>query len=130
MKLILLLSFISLNCYPQSDLVNVLKGGEILINGLSFLKNSKSGNYPAGTKVIENICVKNKLTDRISFKITGKDEDDNPIVKELVVQKEGKECLFELPKGIYSYEIVLSNKEIYKKGEYKFTEPMIITVKE
>ena len=33
-----------------------------------------------------------------------------------VIQKDGKECLLELPKGIYTYEIVLATKEIFKKG--------------
>ena len=50
--------------------------------------------------------------------------------KELVIQKDGKECAFEVPKGIFTYEIVLANKEIYKKGEYKFNEEITITVKE
>ena len=45
------------------------------------------------------------------------------------IQKDGKECVFELPKGIYTYEIVLANKEVYKKGEYKFNEEITITVK-
>ncbi|WP_165764403.1 hypothetical protein [Flavobacterium aurantiibacter] len=47
----------------------------------------------------------------------------------MVIQKDGKECVFEVPKGIYTYEIVLPNKEIYKRGEYKFNEEVTITVK-
>ena len=31
---------------------------------------------------------------------------------------------------IYTYEIDLSNKEVYKKGEYKFNEEITITVKD
>ena len=116
--------------HAQSDLENVLKGGEILVNGLSFLKNNKSETKSTNSKVIESVCVKNKLTDKITFRIVGKDEYDNDIKKELVIPKDGKECVFELPKGIYTYEIVLSNKEIYKKGEYKFNDEITITVKE
>ena len=46
------------------------------------------------------------------------------------IVKEGKEYLYILPKGIYTYEIVLTNKEIYKKGEYKFEDDVVIIVKE
>jgi len=49
--------------------------------------------------------------------------------KSLVIQKDGKECLLDIPVGIYTYEIVLPNKEIYKRGEYRFDESMTITVK-
>ncbi|HQA75279.1 hypothetical protein, partial [Flavobacterium sp.] len=73
---------------------------------------------------------KNKRTDRITFRIVGKNEEGDEVKKELVVPKDGKECVFELPKGIYTYEIVLANKEILKKGEYKFEEEVIITVRD
>jgi hypothetical protein len=122
--------FICLNSYAQSDIEKVLKGGEILVNGLSFFSNGKSENKSTNSKVIESICVKNKLADKITFKIVGKDSEGNDVKKELVIQKDGKECLFELPKGIYTYEIDLSNKEVYKKGEYKFNEEITITVKD
>jgi len=113
----------------QSDVDKILKGGEIIINGLSFLKKDKSDAKDTNSKIIESICIKNKLTDKITFIISGKDKEDNAIKKEMVIQKDGKECVFELPKGIYTYEIVLANKEVYKKGEYKFNEEITITVK-
>lgn len=122
--------FSSYHVYSQSDLDKVLKGGEILVNGLSFFKDGKSENKSTNSKVIESVCVKNKLADKITFKIVGKDQEGNDVKKELVIQKDGKECLFELPKGIYTYEIDLSNKEVYKKGEYKFNEEITITVKD
>ena len=62
--------------------------------------------------------------------MVGKDEEGNVVKKELVIQKDGKECVFEITKGIYTYEIVLANKEVYKKGEYKFNEEVTITVKQ
>ena len=117
------------NCQAQSDVDKILKGGEIIVNGLSFLRKDKSEVKENNSKIIESVCIKNKLTDKITFIIVGKDEEDNTIKKEMVIQKEGKECVFELPKGIYTYEIVLANKEVYKKGEYKFNEEITITVK-
>jgi hypothetical protein len=113
----------------QSDLQNVLKGGELLLSGLTIFKVAKS-TPKEDSKVIESVCVKNKLVDKITFRITVKNEEGDEVKKELVIQKDGKECLFVLPKGIYTYEVVLPNKDIYKKGEYKFDEEVIITIKE
>jgi hypothetical protein len=129
--IVIIICFNSINSYCQSDIDKVLKGGEIIVNGLSFLKGNKSNlTTTSNSKVVESVCVKNKLTDKITFSLVGKDEEGNTIKKELVIQKDGKECVFELPKGIYTYEIVLANKEVYKKGEYKFNEEITITVKE
>ena len=126
---ILIIIFYANNLLGQSDFDKILKGGEIIVNGLSFLKKDKSEAKETNSKIIESVCIKNKLTDKITFIISGKDAEDNAIKKELVIQKDGKECVFELPKGIYTYEIVLANKEVYKKGEYKFNEEITITVK-
>ncbi len=117
-------------CLGQSDLDRILKSGEIIVNGLSFLKKDKTEfKTTANTKVIESVCVKNKMNEKITFKLEGKDEDDNSVKKELVIPKDGKECCLELPIGIYTYEIILTNKEVFKKGEYRFTEELTITVK-
>ncbi len=113
----------------QSSLEKVLRSSEVIITGLSFLKAAKTEAKPSDVKFIESLCIKNKLSDKITFSIVGKDQDDNVVKKELVIQKDGKECIFELPKGIYTYEIVLANKEVFKKGEYKFDEQLTITVK-
>ena len=123
-----LLFFSSSNA--QSDVDKILKGGEIIINGLSFLKKEKTETKETNTKIIESVCVKNKLSEKITYIMIGKDEEGNTVRKELVIQKEGKECVFEIPKGIYTYEIILANKETFKKGEYKFNEDIIITVKQ
>ena len=128
-KILFLSLFITQLLFSQTDLNNVIKGGELLLSGLSVLKISKSG-AKKDSKVIESVCVKNKLNAKITFRIEGKKEDGEDIKKELVIPKDGKECLFVLPKGIYTYEIVLVNKEIYKKGEYRFEEDVVITVKE
>jgi hypothetical protein len=129
-SIILFSLFLPLITFSQSDIDKVLKGGEILVNGLSFLKSNKIESKSNNSKLIESVCVKNKLTDKITFRIVGKDEEGDDVKKELVIQKDGKECVFDIAKGIYTYEIVLANKEIYKKGEYKFNEEVTITVKE
>jgi len=115
--------------FAQSDLQTVLKGGELLLSGLTIFKTSK-GTINKDSKVIESVCVKNKLVDKITFRIVGKNEEGDEVKKELVIQKDGKECLYILPKGIYTYEVVLPNKDIYKKGEYKFDEEVVITIKD
>jgi hypothetical protein len=112
----------------QADLQTVIRGGELLLNGLTIFKIAK-GDSNASKATLERVCIKNKLTEKITFRITGKGEDGEEIMKELVVQNDGKECLLELPKGIYTYEVILSNKEIYKKGEYRFEESVVITIK-
>lgn len=115
--------------YSQSDLENAIKIGQILGSGLTIFKVAKSDPSKSDSKDVESFCVKNKLTEKITFKITGKDSDDNDVKKEVVVQSDGKECLFNIPKGIYTYEVILPNKDIYKKGEYKLEDEIVITVK-
>lgn len=112
--------------YSQSDIEKLLKSGEIIINGLSFLKVNK---IKTDSKFIESVCVKNKLSDKIMFSLIGKDDEGNQVKKDMVVQKDSRECVFDLPKGIYTYEILLSNKDIFKKGEYKLEDEITITVK-
>ena len=129
LKMLFSLLFICQILFSQADLNTVIKGGELLLSGLSVLKISKS-NAKKDSKVIESVCVKNKLTDRITFRIEGKNEEEEEVKRELVIPKDGKECLFVLPKGIYTYEIVMTNKEIYKKGEYKFEDEVVITIKD
>ena len=121
--------FFPLFLFPQSNLETAIKGGELLLSGLSILKVSKS-DAKGNSKVIESVCVKNKLADKITFRLVGKNEEGDEIKKELVIPKDGKECLFLVTKGIYTYEIILANKEVYKKGEYKFDEDIVMTIKQ
>jgi len=46
--------------FAQSDLQTVLKGGELLLSGLTIFKTNK-GTTNKDSKVIESVCVKNKL---------------------------------------------------------------------
>jgi hypothetical protein len=128
-QIILLFTLLPITSFSQSDLETVIKGGELLLSGLSIFKVAKSDSKE-NSKVIESVCVKNKRADKITFRIVGKNEEGDDIKKELVIPKDGKECLFILPKGIYTYEIVLANKEIYKKGEYKFEDDVVFTVRD
>ncbi len=38
------------------------------------------------------------------------------------LSKQQKECVFNIPRGVYTFEVILVNKEIYKKGEYQFDD--------
>jgi hypothetical protein len=76
------------------------------------------------------VCIKNKLKDKVSFTLTRKNEDGTTMLKEAVIPKEGKECLMDLPRGIYAYEIDWPDKQVYKKGEYKFDGSLTITLKD
>lgn len=114
--------------FAQSDLVNALKVGEVVLSGFSIFKSAKS-DTKKDSKIISAVCIKNKLNEKIIFKMVGKDEQDNDVKKEMVVQNDGKECVFNVPKGIYNYEVTLSNKDVYKKGEYRFDDDVVITIK-
>ncbi len=100
--------------------------GNILIQGFSAFKGNGKTVDP-NAKTVDSFCFKNKMDEKISVSLIGKIEDDN-IKKELVIPKESKECTYNLPKGIYTYEIILSNKEVYQKGEYKVSEETIMTI--
>lgn len=122
-QLFLLLPMFS---FSQSNFEKTVQAGGVIINGLSFLKGNKQASTDK-TQVM--LCIKNKLSEKIAFTIKGKDKEDNEIKKDMVVQNDGKECFFEIPKGIYSYEVLLPNKEIFKKGEYRFEDDITITIK-
>lgn len=124
--IITLLFLLPVLCFSQSDFEKTVQAGGIIINGLSFLKG---GKQVSADKTLIVLCIKNKLSEKIAFSIKGKDKQDNEIKKDMVVQNDGKECFFEIPKGIYTYEVLLPNKETFKKGEYKFDEDLTITIK-
>jgi hypothetical protein len=127
MKNILLAVILPYLMHGQSDLETVIRGSEILLTSLTALRVAKSDPYG---KNIETVCVKNKLEEKITFILTGKDEDDNEIKKELIISKGGKECVLDIPKGIYTYEVVLPDESVYKKGEYKLDGVRTIIIKE
>lgn len=126
-KYIFIFFIIPLFSFSQSDFEKTIQAGGIIINVLSFLKNNKPSQNT--NKMVLVLCVKNKLEEKITFKIIGKDLEDNEVKKDLVIQNDGKECFLEIPKGIYTYEVILSNKETFKKGEYKFDDDITVTIK-
>jgi hypothetical protein len=112
----------------QSDLTAIVSGSEILVGGLITIFTSSKTN-PNST-VVESVCIKNKMADKVTLIIKRQTDEGDEIKKELVIQKDSKECFYDLPKGIYSYEILLSNEEIYKKGEYRIKDKMAITLRD
>lgn len=125
----LLIAFLLLTSLFKSQNTGLDKGlaiGNILIQGFSALKGNGKSVDP-NAKTVESFCFKNKMDEKISVSLFGKIEDED-IKKELVIPKESKECIYNLQKGIYTYEILLSSKEVYQKGEYKVSEETIMTI--
>lgn len=111
----------------QSETVNLIRGGELLFGGLITIFSSDKPEKENST-IVESVCVKNKLTEKITFIISRQTEDGDEIRKELVIQKDSKEFFFELPKGVYTYEVVLANSDIFKKGECRFVDKSTMIV--
>lgn len=131
MKALLLFVFLlPFQLFSQSDVDKVMRGGELLLGGLSILKAARSDDTRKSSKTVESLCVRNRMLQKITFRLIGYDQEENLITKEVVVQKNGKECLFLLAKAIYTYEIILSTGETYKKGEYKLEDEVVFTVKD
>lgn len=127
-KLLTALLLVPLLSFAQTDIENALKLGQVIASGFSIIKATKS-NTKQDSKTVSSVCIKNKLAEKITMKLVGKDDEGNVITKELVVQNDGKECVFEIPKGIYAYEVLLATNEVYKKGEYKFDDDIVILIK-
>ncbi|MCE3075083.1 hypothetical protein [Chryseobacterium gwangjuense] len=101
--------------------------GNILIQGYQAIRGSGEKKPDPTAKTVDSFCFKNKMEEKITIKLTGKPEGET-VTKELVIQKDGKECTYNLPKAIYQYEILLSSKDVYKKGEYNVYEETLMTV--
>lgn len=125
MKCIILFCLLNLSAYSQSNIDKLIKGGEILITGLTILRDKTK----APQKGLVKVCLKNKLSEKITIAFDGKDSLGIAVKKSLVIPIDGKECFLDLPQGIYTFEIVLPNNDVYKRGDYRFDENMTITVK-
>jgi hypothetical protein len=106
--------------FSQGDSINLIRGGELLFGGLITIFSPKAKTTNSLT--VESVCIKNKLEDKITFILTRQTEEGDEIRKELVIQKSSKEYFYELPKGVYTYEVQLANAEVFKKGEYRFMD--------
>lgn len=128
---IFLLIIFSFQFKSQTTMSNLDKGlvvGNILIQGYMAIKGNAAKNAPdPNAKTVESFCFKNKMDEKITVRMNGKIEDEE-VKKEFVIQKDEKECTYNLPKGIYTYEVALSSKDIYQKGEYKVFEETMMTV--
>ena len=65
----LIICLITITSYSQTDVDKILKGGEIIVNGLSFLKKDKSEAKETNSKIIESVCIKNKLDMQIKITV-------------------------------------------------------------
>jgi len=129
--LILFIFIFSLSLKSQTTTMSGLdKGlaiGNILVQGYIALKGNGSKTVDPNAKTVDSFCFKNKMDEKITIKLNGKIEDEE-IKKELVIQKDEKECTYNLPKGIYTYEVLLSSKDTFQKGEYKVSEESLMTI--
>ncbi len=97
-QMVLAIMLLPLLATAQSDLTAIVKGGEILVGGLiTLLSSSKTTPNPT---IVESVCIKNKMNDKITLIITKQTDDGEEIKKELVIQKDSKECFYDLPKGV------------------------------
>lgn len=111
----------------MSGLDKGLAIGNILVQGYIALKGNGAKPADPNAKTVDSFCFRNKMEEKITIKLNGKTEDEE-IKKEFVIQKDGKECAFNLPKGIYTYEVLLSSKDTYQRGEYKVSEEALMTI--
>lgn len=119
-----------LNLKSQVPITNLDKGiaiGNILVQGYMALRGNGTKTVDPNAKTIESFCFKNKMDEKITVKLNGKIEDET-INKELVIQKNEKECTYNLPKGIYTYEVLLTSKDVFQKGEYRVSEETLMTI--
>lgn len=111
----------------MSGLDKGLAIGNILVQGYMALKGNGTKPVDPNAKTVDSFCFKNKMEEKITIKLNGKIEDEE-VKKEFVIQKDEKECTYNLLKGVYTYEVLLSSKDVYQKGEYKVSEETLMTI--
>ncbi len=91
-KLLPFMMMLSSTTIVQGNFEKVLKGGEVLLNGIAIFKTAKPASLTKtdDANPIPTVCIKNQLLERITFIMIGTDKNDNQIKKELVIPKEGK----------------------------------------
>lgn len=131
MKVVVLVVLVLLQCqsYAQSDLDRVIKGGEILLGGLAFVKTAYMDPEANSTNV-KKTTFKNKLGQKIVLRLFSEDDEGNELQEELIISDNGKETLYNLLKGVWRYEIEICEGEIFKKGQFNLEKTAVITLKE
>lgn len=109
MKVVVLVVLVLLQCqsYAQSDLDRVLKGGEILLGGLAFVKTAYM-DPEANSANVKKTTFKNKLGQKIVLRLFNEDDEGNELQEELIISDDGKESLYNLLKGVWRYEIEIA----------------------
>lgn len=131
MKVVVLVVLVLLQCqsHAQSDLDRVIKGGEILLGGLAFVKTAYM-DPEANSANVKKTTFKNKLGQKIVLRLYIQDEEENEVQEELIIPDDGKEALYNLRKGVWRYEIEIAEGEIFKKGQFNIEKTAVITLKE
>lgn len=127
---LLIIVLFSCDLKSQTTTFGLDKGlaiGNILVQGYMAIKGNGAKTVDPNAKTVDSFCFKNKMNEKITVKLNGSVEDEE-VKKEFVIQKNEKECTYNLPKGIYTYEVLLSSKDTYQKGEYKVSQEALMTI--
>lgn len=117
MKKVKVILFILISQFFYSQISNLDRGimiGNLVFEGYKALRgkgDSGKKEPDPNAKTVESFCFRNKLDEKITVRVAGTIEEEE-IKKEFVIQKGEKECAYNVPKGVYSYEVVLSSKDI------------------
>ena len=103
-------------------------GGGIAYAGNTLVEGAADFDFWAGRAVAAAKTANDQFDITTDKAVVNREAFKNMALE--VGRSVGAEDLTELSKGIYTYEVVLPNKEIYKKGEYKFNEDVVITIKD
>lgn len=109
----------------QSKAQSLVDGGKTLVELIRVIKPTGNANKECAIKQSGDICFKNKSKEKIQvliYKRTDTGYVDNPF--KIIVIEKSEECLFELPAGVYKYQIdifstVVKSYDILKMGELK-----------
>jgi hypothetical protein len=119
--------------FPQSDFQKVINAGGLILTGISIIRGQKAEipkqEQQPETPYLSELCFKNKLEEKITIRLTGKDQEGNVLTREVIVLRDGKECLYEIAKGVWDYEIVTGEDSVYRKGQYRLRDQTVITIR-
>lgn len=111
----------------QTDIENLLKYGQLILGGVTIVKSAEAEKTD---NPMVSVCVKNRLSQKVTFILKPSETLKSQSSKEMVIQNLDKECFISLQKGVYTYEVLLPNKELYRKGDCLVEEDLTITLKD